>query len=175
MKKKKTFLKHSIFIFLFCIICHFFYSFFPNFFTSIFFPVNESIFEHLKMLATAEVIFSISMVVLKKEAMSNFFLRTFLRIYLAIFILLILYLPCYYLFKEVMLFTFIILWIAIFVTESIVSFLNEKKHYSALNFMSVFFIIGTYILFTYFTYHPPKENLFLDPMHNKYGIDILNK
>lgn len=37
-------------IFLFSALLHFIYDWFPNFFTSLFFPVNESIGEHNKII-----------------------------------------------------------------------------------------------------------------------------
>ncbi len=164
----KNLIKSSVIIFALCSLCHFGYSTFPSFISSIFFPVNESIFEHLKMLFTAEVIFSLGSFLFIKD--NNKYIRMLLRGYLSIFILLLLYLPIYYLFGEIMIVTFLILFITIFATEYILGYLSTKKHHPYLNIASVFFIIITYILFSYLTYHPIKENLFLDKESNKYGI-----
>lgn len=171
--KFKNLLVRSIFIFILCSLCHFTYSTFPNFFTSIFAPVNESIFEHLKMLFTAEILFSI--IIMVKEKDNNKYLRALLRGYISIFILLLLYLPIYYFLGEIMILTFIILFVTIFLTEYILTFLGKKKHHPYLNIASVFLIIITYMLFTFLTYHPIKEKLFWDSENKKYGIDILNK
>ena len=46
-------------IFALCFLTHFIYSWFPNTLFSIFFPVNESIWEHMKMLFSAIIIFSV--------------------------------------------------------------------------------------------------------------------
>ena len=44
----------SIFgMFIFCFLTHFLYNFFPNTLFSIFFPVNESIWEHMKMMSSS--------------------------------------------------------------------------------------------------------------------------
>lgn len=171
MKFKKLVLS-TIIIFLLCSLCHFGYTIFPSFITSIFFPVNESIFEHLKMLFTAEVLFSI-FTFSKKDY--SFFLRMLLRGCLSVFILLMLYLPIYYLLGEVMLVTFLILFITILLTEYILTFLPKKKHHCYWNVASVFLLIGIYILFTYFVYHPIFEKLFFDEENKKYGIDILDE
>lgn len=125
------------------------------------------------MLFTAEVIFSLGSFLFVKD--KNKYIRILLRGYLSIFILLLLYLPIYYLFGEIMIVTLLILFITIFGTEYILEYLSTKKHHSYLNIVSVFLIIITYIIFGYLTYHPIKENLFLDKENNKYGIDILNK
>jgi len=171
MKIKKLLLA-TILVFVLCFLCHFGYSTFPCFITSIFFPVNESIFEHLKMLFTAEIIFSLLSLFYVKED-KNPFLRMLLRGYLSIFILLLLYLPIYYFLGEVMILTFIILFITIFLTEYILTFLSKKKSYHFLNMASIFMVIITFGIFTFLTYHPIKEELFFDPENKKYGIDIL--
>ena len=46
-------------IFLLSFITHNGYDIFPNTLTSFFFPVNESIFEHMKMIYTDYIIWSI--------------------------------------------------------------------------------------------------------------------
>ena len=50
----------SIFgMFILCFLTHFLYNFFPNTLFSIFFPVNESIWEHMKMMTSSILIWSI--------------------------------------------------------------------------------------------------------------------
>ena len=46
-------------IFLLCFITHFLYNWFPNTVFSIFFPVNESIWEHMKMMTSSILIWSV--------------------------------------------------------------------------------------------------------------------
>ncbi len=166
LKNIKTILFSSIVIFILCSLFHFGYTFLPHFITSIFFPVNESIFEHLKMLATAEVVFSLYVIFRKDK--ENGFLKMLLRIILSIFILLLLYIPVYSIFGEVMIYTFIVLFISIFLTEYILAFL--KKNHPILNVMSIFLIIGIYLLFLYFTYYPLHEKLFYDEKEHIYGV-----
>ncbi len=171
MNYKKLFF-NSICIFLLCFIIHFTYSSIPSFFTSIFAPVNESIAEHVKMLFSAGIVFSIISYFFLKD--NNLFLTSYIRSMLLIILLLIFYLPIYYLFGENMTLTLIILFITIFLTEVILSFIPLKKEYKTLNILGLFLIIINYILFTTFTYNPPKIDLFFDHENNKYGIDILN-
>lgn len=164
---KKIFL-NSVFIFLLATLIHFLYSTFPSFITSILAPVNESIFEHLKLIFTAPILFTFLSNIFYKE--KNIFFLAFLRGILNIIILLILYLPIRFIFGEILLITLIVLFISILLSETIVSFLPNKK-YSLLNFLSIFFIVLTYILFTYFSYHPPKNFLFYDTVKDNYGIN----
>ena len=57
MKKIKTIGVYVIFVLSF--ISHFMYDILPNPLFSILFPVNESIWEHMKLLVTPVLIFSI--------------------------------------------------------------------------------------------------------------------
>ena len=51
----------SIFgMFILCFLTHFLYNWFPNALFSIFFPVNESIWEHMKMMTSSILIWSVS-------------------------------------------------------------------------------------------------------------------
>ena len=46
-------------IFILSVIFHFLYGIFPNYLFSILFPVNESIWEHMKLIVTSTLVFSI--------------------------------------------------------------------------------------------------------------------
>jgi len=50
---------NTIVTFLLCFLAHFMYDWFPNPIFSIIFPVNESIWEHMKMLYTVILIYGI--------------------------------------------------------------------------------------------------------------------
>ena len=50
MSKKKLMIITTLIAFLLCFPFHFVYDTFPNLITSIFFPINESIWEHMKLL-----------------------------------------------------------------------------------------------------------------------------
>ena len=54
----KKILINSLFIFVISSIFHFVYNIFPNNITALFFPVNESIWEHYKLLYTSAILFS---------------------------------------------------------------------------------------------------------------------
>lgn len=166
----KKILIHTIIIFLLCVLFHFGYDVFPNFFTSIFSPVNESIWEHLKMLFTASVVFSIATRFIGVKD-KDYLIKGYLRGMFSIIILLFLYLPIYYLFGEHLIVTLIILGISIFISEWLVNKLPIEKHH--FNVIGAILIILNFIIFTYLTYHPVKIDLFYDHNANKYGIDIL--
>ena len=66
MKKVKIVGVYAIFVLSF--FSHFMYEIFPNFIFSILFPVNESIWEHMKLTFNAYLIFSIlEYIILKRN------------------------------------------------------------------------------------------------------------
>ena len=73
LKKIKVIAVFGIFIISF--IAHFAYDIFPNIIFSFFFPVNESIWEHMKILFTSPILYGIIDYILltkKKLSFHNF-------------------------------------------------------------------------------------------------------
>ena len=165
----KKIIINSIIIFIISSIFHFIYDIFPNSITSFFFPVNESIFEHLKLVFTSGLIFSLLELIKTKE--KNFFLKAFLRSILLVIILSIIYIPTYYLMGEQIIVTLIILFISILITEYIITKIPTNNTYAILNVASTIIIILSYIVMVYLTYNPPKQDLFYDHKHNNYGLN----
>lgn len=166
----KKILLNTIMIYILCAIFHFGYDFFPCFLTSLFFPVNESVFEHLKMIFTATCFISLLTNIFYQD--KNILFKTYLRSMASIIILLLLYLPINYVLGENMIITLIILFISIFLSELIGSRISKKKDYRLINKVSLFLLVLNFIIFAIYTYYPPKMGLFLDKKHDKYGINI---
>ena len=106
-------------------LIHFTYTLFPNIITSFFAPVNESIFEHMKMIYTSVVLLSIIEYFILKHRnikVNNLGINPFISGLSNIFIFLIMYLSIRMILKENMLVTFIIL----FISECITSFISYK-------------------------------------------------
>ncbi len=164
-------------IFAFCFLTHFIYSWFPNTLFSIFFPVNESIWEHMKMLFSAIIIFSVVDFILLKVfeiEYRNFITSIFLSAVLSIIIFLAIYLPLYYFIGENMVLNLTVLFVSIVFSQAVSYFVLESKDYGLLNYVSLIGIIFSYIIFGILTYYPPTEDLFYDPMDEKYGINTYN-
>ncbi len=173
MTNKNIIYIHTIASFLLCFITHFLYDIFPNTLFSIFFPVNESIWEHMKMIYTTILLYGIfEYFLLSKFDLNknNFFLTLFLKASFSIPIYLIVYLPIYYRFGENMIITLLLLFLVLFFVHYIGSkilFIKEIKYQNVFAF--IFTILG-FILFAYFTYRPLHISLFFDPQNEKYGI-----
>ena len=159
MKKNKII---SVFlVFLLSFPCHFLYNFFPNFIFASLFPVNESIWEHMKIIYTSFLITSV---------VSNYLFNYSITGILAIIIYLIMYLPLEIIFGHSFILAIILLFITYVISEIINCYLmNFNSIKNSLKYGFIIIII-TYFIFTLFTYFPPKLTLFRDPTNNNYGI-----
>lgn len=170
---KKTRIYAVIGIFIISFIVHFIFELYPNILLSIFFPVNESIWEHMKMIFTSILIYSlIDKIILDKHDVeyNNFYLQVFVTAIISIPIYLIIYLPIYKIFGEKLIISIIILLIVYIIIELIAYHLLTHKEYNVPNYIITFLIIITYAIFTYFTYNPPKNFIFYDTHNQTYGI-----
>lgn len=165
----------SIFgMFILCFLTHFLYNFFPNTLFSIFFPVNESIWEHMKMMTSSILLWSVLEYFLYKKYRinhNNFALSIFLEITLSIIIFLIIYLPIYHFTGSVFILNLIVLFISIYFVNIISYYiLNLRPLHKEI--LSIIGIILLYIIMGILTYSPPENYIFLDTVENKYGINI---
>lgn len=170
---KKSILINVIILFLFSFPIHFLYDLFPSFLTSIFAPVNESIFEHTKMIFTSLLLGQIIIYFIRKKKdlnTNNYIIKSYLATLFTILLFLILYLPIYYLFGENLIITLIIYFITIFIIECIMNKLFNKTFKRNYNILGIFLIILTYFTFASFSYNPIHINFFYDPIQKNYGI-----
>ena len=152
---------------------HFLYDLMPNFITSIFLPVNESIWEHMKILFGSIIISGVIQKLIakiKKEEINNICFSNFIAALASIPIFLILFLPVYYIIGENMIVTIIIMFTAIIISE-VISYKIINMHNYNLENKTFIFVIVVYIIFTVLTYNPIKIDLFKDPETNTYGIE----
>ena len=178
MKLKKFIWINTISIFILSFLTHFLYEWFPNSLFALFFPVNESVWEHMKMLYSTIMIYGIIEYFIYKKlhySVNNFLFSLFLKGLLSIPIYLMIYLPLDKIFGHKMIIAITVLFIAILLSVIISYFIKEKENRPFLNLFSIFLIIMGFIIFGYLTYHPLKNNLFYDDHHHKYGINIYTK
>lgn len=172
LKKIKTIAIIGIFILSFA--SHFLYTLFPNFLTSILFPVNESIFEHMKIIFTSTLIYgAIDYFLLKKNNIkfNNFPFQLFFTSFISIPIYLIIYLPLNYVIGENLIISISLLLIIYIISQIISYYILSISTIPYLNKLATIFIIITYIIFTILTYYPPHNFLFYDTQTNSYGIE----
>lgn len=175
LKKDKIIAVIGIFILNF--IFHFVYQLIPSSITAIFFPVNESIWEHQKLIFTSVVFYGIiDYVILKKfkVTFNNFFTSLFISAITIIPIFLIIYLPFFHKIGPKMSLNIIVMLIAIIISQIISYYILKAKDCKSANIVSLILIIVSYIAFAYLTYNPIKNEIFFDTKDEKYGINNYN-
>jgi len=164
----------AIFIFLIGFIIHNLYDWFPNILISIISPVNESIFEHIKLIFTSYIIWLIVKYFIYKNnnlEENNLILKEVITTLFSIILFLIIFLPIYNKFGENLFITLFIYFISITISQILNYFITIKKESRILDIIGVGIIIIFYIITTYLTYKPPINDFFLDPTNNSYGLN----
>lgn len=171
MKKIKII---SIFIiFGLSFISHFLYQILPSNIFSIFFPVNESIWEHMKLIVTPVLIFSFFEYIIyikKKIVFNNFLLSYSISIILGIIIYLIIYLPIDYIFGHSAIVAITLLFVVFIIVQIISYYMMNYKEIKYSNIIGIIILLFIYIIFGYLTYYPMETDLFFDKQKKIYGI-----
>lgn len=155
------------------VLSHFMYEWFNNFIFSILFPVNESIWEHMKLLITPLLFYAlIEYFIYRKKNIkfNNFSLSYGISMIVGIISYLIVYLPIDYYFGHNMIVSIVLLFLD-YILISYISYciLNTKEiKYSKM--IGTLLIIFTYFIFYYLTYYPVHSYLFYDTKDKVYGI-----
>ena len=173
--KLSTIKKISVFgLFGMSFLTHFIYNIFPNPLFAIFFPVNESIWEHMKLLSTTILLYGIIEYFLLKHyniKVNNFLFSLFIMSVISIPIYLIIFLPFYYKGINSMFFYLLVMFITYIICCCISYYILKFKEIKYQNVISIIFIIIIYIIFGYLTYNPLKNDMFFDTEEAKYGIN----
>ena len=172
MNKKKLKILGVLLAFILCFPLHFLYDLMPNFITSIFLPVNESIWEHMKILFGSIMISSViqKIIVIKKDLdIKNICISNFTGAVLSIPIFLLIFVPIYNTIGENMPITIFLMFIVIAISQIISYIIINSKNLKLEN-VTIFLVIVVYIIFGLLTYFPPENDLFMDPTNLTYGI-----
>ena len=164
-------------IIILCFIFHFIYEWFPNKLFALFFPVNESIWEHMKILFSSICFYGIiDYIVLSKNKIkfNNFVFNIFITGIISIILYLIIFLPIYNIIGENMFFSISLMIIVIIISQIISYFVLKSKPIKYIDIISFILIIITYIIFGYLTYNPIHNYIFFDSHYNIYGINNYN-
>lgn len=172
MSKKKLMIITTLIAFLLCFPFHFVYDKFPNFITSILFPINESIWEHMKLLFGSLIISGIiEKIVLtkQKEDTTNICFSNYISALSSIPIFLIMFLPIYNTIGENFKITILLMLITIIISKYISYKISNKKDLYLEN-KTIILVIITYILFGILTYYPIDNPIFIDTERCIYEI-----
>ena len=161
-------------IFLLTVLFHYLYEWFPNPVFAALFPVNESIWEHMKLIYSGFLLWGIIEYFLIKKFdinVSNFISSLFITLVFSIIVYLIIYLPLYNIFGESMFISITVL-ILIIIIGNIFNYYLEttRKDDNSLSVASFVLIILGYVVFLSLTFNPLKNYIFYDTHNRGYGI-----
>ncbi len=162
----------AIIAFLVAFPLHFLYDKFPSLLTSIIAPVNESIFEHMKIIF-GSILFSgviQKIIVIKKDLKyNNICISNVISGFLSIFIFLAIFLPIYNIIGENFIVTIIIMFITFIISQIITIYIINKKDMK-LEKTAIILTILVYVIFGILTHFPINNTLFIDPITKQLGI-----
>lgn len=169
---KKRIIIGTILVTIFSVLFHSVYDKFPNIFTSLLFPVNESIWEHNKMILLAFFVWTIIERIFNKGSGGVIF-KDLMQVIFCIIILDITFTPFYlYVLNTQDNLVITIIW---YVISIILSFIVGDKYFNKsdnktveLNSLIIFLLLG--ICFAILTYNPLKLPIFYDYQSQSYGI-----
>lgn len=173
MNKKILFI-NTIIIFLSLFLFHNIYNLIPCSITAFLFPVNESLYEHLKLMVISEFIMGLItylILKLKKIKFSNYISGLLIGTIITIILFFLIYLPIYNRFGENLIITMLIYLITLIIGNIIWYLISKKNHNKELNNLSLVIIIVITIILGYLTYNPLKTKFFFDPINEIYGIN----
>ena len=168
-KQLKSYVRSSILGFFFTFIVgtllHFAYDFSgENFFISLIAPINESVWEHLKLLFFPVLLYTFGELLSKNEAPSSLFTANMIGVVIGMFTIPILFYSYTFLLDT----NYLWLDITIFIIGIIVTFLvrnyllkNQKLDVNS-NFYGCLFFFLIIVLFFSFTVNPPELGIFID-------------
>jgi len=172
-KKVKT-IGAIIWIFL-TFISHFMYTLFPNAIIASFFPINESIWEHMKLFVTPAIftfIFEVIYMKSKRICIQNNYLSLLIEIMSSTGVFLTIFLPYYYKFNHNIFITLIMMTISIIIAKYLGYIISSEKNELILNIISIPIILIIVIANIILTFNPLKNSLFIDTTKNSNNIAI---
>lgn len=175
MTLKKIKIINVILLFLLSFLSHFVYDWFPNVITSIFFPVNESIWEHMKIIYGLFILVSLIQIIICKKFninINNSYIEMIAKAILGVIFYLAIFIPVYLLIGENMIFS-IGLMLVTYILMEILGFKILKSDELNINVLPMILVILGFILFGILTFYPRHNFLFFD--ETKLGYGILNK
>lgn len=153
-----------IFLFLLSFLWHFMYDWFPCVLTSIFFSVNESIWEHMKIIFYVLLIGSI----LEKKN-NNYYLCLMVKPLVGVLFYLILFIPLYLIFGESMILSLSLMLFTYIIMELLGIKISKQEELN-IKVLPIIIVILCITLFSMLTYYPLHNFLFFDSVKLGYGI-----
>lgn len=172
MSLKQIKIINVVFLFLLSFLWHFVYDWFPNNIFALFFPVNESIWEHMKIIYYCLLMGSILEFVLCKKnniKINNFYIEAMVKSILGVIFYLIIFVPFYLWLGESVLISISLMLITYIFMEYIGYKILTGEEMN-INILPVIIIVLGCVMFVILTFYPLHNFLFFDEVKFGYGI-----
>lgn len=135
-------------------------------------PVNESIWEHLKLAFYPTLLFTLFEFLIIKPTPTNFLTAELIGIYIMIFFILITeWIYPKIVKRNILLIDLFIFFVAILISQLSSYFIFNNLEAIKIADVAIFVIIFIQtLIFTLFSFKPPKLELFRDSVDGRYGI-----
>lgn len=154
-------------------ILHFTYDIFETDFTAIFSAVNESTWEHLKLIFFPVIIFAIAEYFIYGKKYANFWASKVISLLIGMLTIVVVF----YTYTGVIGKSPDIFNILLFVASVILTYWLNCKFIEnglfkseILNKIAIISVVVIFVMFWVYTFYPPLINLFRDPVTGGYGI-----
>jgi hypothetical protein len=135
-------------------------------------PVNESVWEHLKLGLWAVISFSVAEYFVLGKAVNNYFFTKAIGVFIISFtILLIYYTYTMFLDRTILLLDISSYIVGVLLCQLFCYKVFKLKHSSLLNILGFILLISFCVIFAIFTFYPPQLEIFKDHNLNIYGIE----
>lgn len=172
MSLKKIKIINIIFLFALSFLWHFIYDWIPINLTAIFFPVNESIWEHMKIIYGVLIVGSVLQKFLCHKfniEIHNTYIEMMVKPIIGIIIYLAIFIPVYNAFGESMVFAIFLMLVTYIIVEMLGMKILKAEELN-IKIMPIIIIILGFVLFGLLTFYPPHNGLFFDEVSYGYGI-----
>lgn len=172
MSLKKIKIINVIFLFILSFGWHFVYDLIPNNLIALFFPVNESIWEHMKIIYCVFVVGSLVQLILCKKfniKINNVYVEMVTKAVGGVVFYLAIFVPIYLLIGENMIVAIGLMLITYIVME-VIGYKIITSDELDIVVMPVILLFLGFILLGLLTFYPPHNFLFFDDIKLGYGI-----
>lgn len=172
MTLKKIKIINVVFLFLLSFLWHFMYDLFPNNLFALVFPVNESIWEHMKIIYYCLLLGSVLEFYLCKKnniKINNFYIEAMVKSLLGVIFYLIIFIPLYLWLGESMIIS-IGLMLVTYIFMEFIGYKILTSEELNINILPVIIIVLGCIMFVILTFYPLHNFLFFDEVKFGYGI-----
>lgn len=169
--KKRIYIVYFIFLTMLGSLLHFAFDITNSKFVGLFTPVNESTWEHFKLVLVPATFFVFILILLKRDILNGSLLSLcFSFISSCIFIYLSILIHDYMGFEHTVIFSILLYIISMAICFSLIYIFSNSTSFAGTNMLGVILLFMIYLLFIVITIFPLKLDIFRDFVTGTYGM-----